>query len=116
MDTPSPARSHPVVLKVLSVTVALGFLGTVMCTAGGSGPGAPQPVAARPAASDGGSADSGTAAVNTKDGKAPKPERFFPATKSGALEVLDEAPPPEQQEAPQREAPQQDASQQGVPR
>ncbi|HEY0092732.1 MAG TPA: hypothetical protein VGB96_00340, partial [Archangium sp.] len=63
MDTPSPARRHPMLLKVLSVTVALGFLGMVMCTAGGGGPGAPPTQAARPATSDGGSADSGPPAA-----------------------------------------------------
>ena len=96
-------------LKVLSLTVALGFLGTVMCTAGGGGPGAPQAEAARPAATDGGSADSGTAAASPRGGKEPEPERFFPATKAGPLDVIDREPPPTQQAAPQREAPQQQA-------
>jgi hypothetical protein len=109
MDTPTPARRHPVLLKVLSVTVALGFLGMVMCTAGGSGPGAPQAETARPATADGGSADSGTAAANPLDGKEPEPERFFPATKAGPLDLVDREPPPTQQAAPQREAPQQQA-------
>lgn len=107
MDTPTAARRHPVLLKMLAVTVALGFLGTVMCTAGGSGPGAPQAEAARPAAPDGGSADSGTAAANTTDGNAPGPERYLPATKSLVLDQLDLGPPLEQQAAPQREAPRQ---------
>jgi hypothetical protein len=108
MDTPTPARRHPVLLKVLSVTVALGFLGTVMCTAGGSGPGAPQAEVARPAATDGGPADSGTAAANTLDGKEPEPERYFPATKAAPLHI-DREPPPTQQAVPQRETPQQQA-------
>lgn len=110
MDTPPPARRHPLLLKVLSVTVALGFLGTAMCTAGGGGPGAPQAGAARPGAMDGGSADSGTAAASPLDGKEPEPERFFPATKAGPLDLVDREPPPTQQAAPQREAPQQQAA------
>jgi hypothetical protein len=106
MHEPSPAQRHPLLLKLLAVTVALGFLGTVMCTAGGSGSGVPQPVAARTSAQDGGSVDAGEKASSALEGGPPEAEeRFFPATKSMPLPLPREELPSPRQAAPQQEAP-----------
>jgi hypothetical protein len=105
MHEPSPTPRHPVPLKVLAVTVALGFLGTVVCTAGGSGTEASQPVAARPAAQDGGSGDAGEKAASAPKGAVPEPEeKYFPATKAAPLHLMDGDAAP-QQAAPRREPP-----------
>jgi hypothetical protein len=108
MNASSTPNRHPVLLKVLSVIVALGFLGAVMCTASGGGADVPRPVEAEPAAArDGGSgsADAGTDAASVLNASEPASEKFFPATKAGPLEVFDRAPPT--QAVPQREEPQQ---------
>jgi hypothetical protein len=116
MDTPSPARRSPVLLRGLAVTVALGFLVTVMCTAGGGGAEAPRNMTAQAPARDSGPADAGPRAENAPDRNTPDrnildSERYLPATKAGPLDLGDSPPPPEPQAAPR-----QDAAQQLAPR
>lgn len=114
MHTPSPPPRHPVLLKVLSVTVALGFLGTVMCTAGGRGSEAPRSMATPSAERDGGTPDAGRAPADTANSEAPESPRYFPATKAGPLDLGERASPPQRE--PPQQAPRQQTPQQAEPR